>query len=66
VENHSGPFGHHLQDQEHVGLANVAGHFTEFNGDGRINGNGAVSGRLDIRTASATRRPVRRYRSVST
>jgi len=34
------------------GLANVAGRFTEFNGDGRLGRNGAVSGRLDIRTAS--------------
>ena len=34
------------------GLQNVAGRFTEFSGDGRLSPNGAVSGRLDIRTAS--------------
>lgn len=34
------------------GALNVKGRFTEFSGDGQLTGNGAVSGRLDIRTAS--------------
>jgi polyisoprenoid-binding protein YceI len=34
------------------GLLNVKGRFTEFGGDGQLTGKGAVSGRLDIRTAS--------------
>ena len=34
------------------GLLNVKGRFTDFNGDGQLTGNGAVFGRLDIRTAS--------------
>src|SRR6201996_9687936 len=34
------------------GLVNVKGRFTDFNGDGQLTGNGAVFGRLDIRTAS--------------
>lgn len=34
------------------GLLNVNGRFTEFSGDGQLAGAGAVSGRLDISTAS--------------
>ena len=34
------------------GLLNVKGRFTDFDGDGQLTGNGAVFGRLDIRTAS--------------
>jgi polyisoprenoid-binding protein YceI len=34
------------------GLINVKGRFTDFSGDGQLTGNGAVFGRLDIRTAS--------------
>jgi polyisoprenoid-binding protein YceI len=34
------------------GLLNVKGRFTEFGGDGQLTGQGAVFGRLDIRTAS--------------
>jgi polyisoprenoid-binding protein YceI len=34
------------------GLLRVKGRFTEFTGDGRLAGNGEVSGRLTVRTAS--------------
>ena len=34
------------------GLLNVKGRFTDFSGDGQLTGKGAVSGRVDIRTAS--------------
>src|SRR5262249_11253929 len=34
------------------GLLNVKGRFTDFSGDGQLTGNGAVFGRLDIRTES--------------
>lgn len=34
------------------GLVNVKGRFTDFTGDGQLSGNGAVSGRVDIRAAS--------------
>lgn len=34
------------------GLVNVKGRFTEFSGEGQLDGSGAVSGRLDIRAAS--------------
>ncbi len=34
------------------GLMPVKGRFTEFSGDGQLTGNGAVYGRIDIRTAS--------------
>lgn len=34
------------------GALNVKGRFTEFSGDGQLTGQGAVSGRLDIRAAS--------------
>lgn len=34
------------------GLLNVKGRFTDFTGDGQLSGNGAVFGRVDIRTAS--------------
>jgi polyisoprenoid-binding protein YceI len=34
------------------GLVNVKGRFTDFTGDGQLTGEGAVSGRVDIRAAS--------------
>jgi polyisoprenoid-binding protein YceI len=34
------------------GLVNVKGRFTDFTGDGRLTGKGAVFGRVDIRAAS--------------
>lgn len=34
------------------GLLSVTGRFTEFTGEGRVTGDGAVSGRVDIRAAS--------------
>lgn len=42
------------------GALTVKGRFTEFSGDGQLTGDGAVSGRLDIRTASVDTRIGRR------
>ncbi len=36
------------------GLANVNGRFTEFDGDGRVDAGGAVSGHLHVKAATVT------------
>jgi polyisoprenoid-binding protein YceI len=36
------------------GLANVNGRFTEFDGDGRVDAGGTVSGRVDVKSATVT------------